>query len=438
MTDRRSTENMLNRQSLRYKIHFCVALTLLAVAVVFGTALTVYETQRRKSAVQQIEQSLNDLTLQYREQLGNEIFAAQIIAVRATLADVMKRKNVLSITAYDESGDALASVNMTAPQNLPAELVATLTSRPDIRLRKWSGQSVLTFTCPIVAFGEKVGFWQINYSLATLERQTMEIIAIFATLILSSAILIGLFLNGILVRFVLNPVYRLRNAMQHIQGSDSEVDPKTGRTIGHQTLDRMIQAFDDFFDDLAPSPRTEDEIGSLANSFRQMLFALKNAYNRIRTDTLTGLSNRMKLDEALEGEANRARRYGNSFSIIMLDIDNFKQVNDTFGHLRGDEVLKRVADLLKKTLRKTDTPGRWGGEEFLILLPQQDKMSACMVAEKLRAAMQASEFPQVGTITSSFGVTEYAARDTVETIIKRADEALYQAKKSGRNCVEAQ
>ena len=427
---------MRSRQSLRYKIYLSVTLTMLAVAVVFGMALTVFETQRRQSAIEQIELSLNDLTLQYREQLGNEIFASQSIAVQATLAEVMKRKNVLAISAYDESGAALAAVNIAVPDDLPPELVARLASRPDSVLRQWEGRSVLTYTSPIVAFGEQVGFWQINYALAALERQTLEIIAIFIALIFSAALLIGLFLNSILVRFVLKPVYRLRNAMQHIQGSDHEVDPLTGRTIQHQTLDKMILAIDNFPDDAALSPGAHDEIASLANSFRQMLFALKTAYTGIRTDRLTGLHNRLKLDEVLEGEANRAKRYGSRFSIIMLDIDNFKGVNDCYGHLAGDAVLHRVAELLEENLRGTDTVGRWGGEEFLILLPRQDKITAGRVAEKLRATLADCPFTDVGAITASFGVTESIAEDTAETLVKRADEALYEAKRSGRNRVE--
>jgi diguanylate cyclase (GGDEF)-like protein len=427
---------LLNRQSLRYRINLSVALTLLAVTVVFGTALTVYEIQRRHAAIQQIELTLNDLTAQYREELGNEIFAAQIIAVQATLTDIMKRKNVLSISTYDESGALLASTDEAAPGRLSSGLMVRLPASPDSAPQRWNGQSVLTFTSPIVAYGEPVGYWRINYSLATMEHQTLEIVFIFAALILSLAALFGLFLNSILKRFVLNPVYMLRNVMQHIRTTDNAIDPKTGRAIGYQRLDRMIQAFDDLSDDLILSPATDDEIGSLAYSFRQMLFALKNAYSGIRTDALTGLHNRMKLDEALEDETNRARRYHSGFAIIMLDIDNFKKVNDTYGHLAGDEVLKRVADLIKESLRKTDTPGRWGGEEFLVLLPQQDGSSARIVAEKLRVAIEAADFPDFGVITASFGVTDLTPDDTVATLVKRADEALYRAKELGKNRVE--
>jgi len=427
---------MLYRQSIRYKINLTVALTLLAVTLVFGIVLTVYETQRRNVAIQQIKLSLNDLTSQYREQLGNEIFAALIMAIQATMADIMKRKSVLAITTYDEFGDMLVSTDNSLQKNLSEKQVAVLSSAPTSILQKWNGQSVLTFTSPIMAYGEKVGFWQIHYSLATMERQTLEIIFIFVTLILSLSTLIGLLLNSIFVRFILNPVNMLRNTMQHIQGSDREIDQETGKAVRHQRLDKMVQAFDELSDDLVLSHATDNEISSLAYSFQQMLFALKTAYVGIRTDALTGLNNRMKLDEVLENEVNRAQRYQSTFSIIMLDIDYFKKVNDTYGHLVGDEVLKKVADLLKRTFRKTDVPGRWGGEEFLILLPQQDRIRACMIAERLRAAIEASEFPDVGTITSSFGVTEHASEDTVENLIKRADDALYRAKELGRNRVE--
>jgi len=425
---------MFKRQSIRYRINFTIALTLLAVTIVFGIVLTIYETQRRDVAVRQIKLSLNDLTLQYSKQLGNEIFASQIIAIRETMADIMKRESILAITAYDEFGSMLVSTDDALKKNLTEKQVEVLASASASTLQEWNGQSVLSFISPIMAYGEQVGFWQIHYSLATMERQTLEIVFIFAALILSLSILIGLFLNVILVRFILNPVYMLRDTMQHIQGRETEQKP--GRAFKDQSLEKMVQAFDELPDNLVLSHATDNEISSLAYAFQQLLFALKNAYIGIRTDALTELNNRMKLDEALENEVNRAQRYQSTFSIIMLDIDYFKKVNDTYGHLAGDNVLKKIADLLKMNLRKTDVPGRWGGEEFLILLPQQNKTYACMIAEKLRKTIETSEFPDVGIITASFGLTEYASEDVVNSLIKRADDALYRAKELGRNRVE--
>ncbi len=427
---------MLSRSSLRFKINLCVGLTLLVIAAIFGTVLAVYETHRRSDAIQQIAMSLDDLTAQYREQLGNEIFAAQRLAVEATLSEVTRRKNILSITAFDDQGQALAATDPSDRSPLVHYPGRSLPAAPQTFRRQWNGQAVLTYTSPISAYGERVGYWRIRYTLSTLERQTTEIVAIFAALMLSLSILIGLLLNSILVRFVLNPVYLLRNAMQHIQGPDGQSEPDSGRAVAPQSLDRMVQAFDDLAGDRVLSPATNDEIGSLAHAFRRMLFALKNAYIGIRTDALTGLSNRVKLDEALESEMRRAQRYRNAFSIIILDIDHFKRVNDTYGHLAGDEVLKAVAGLLTDNLRETDTAGRWGGEEFLILLPHQDRAGARRLADKLRIAIESADFPGVGTITASLGVTAHAAGDTLQGLVERADAALYTAKRSGRNRVE--
>lgn len=428
---------MFNRQSLRYKINLAITLTLVAVTLVFGTALTVYEVQRRTTAIQQIEQSLHDLTSQYCEQLGNEIFSAHTLALQASMQDIMQRKNILAITAYNDAGELLVSSDSPEQGDLPALEMAALHSAPTSTLQTWRGEAVLTFTSPIVAYGESVGFWRIHYSLATMERQTLEIIFIFAALILTLALLIGLLLNSILVRFVLRPVRMLRNAILHIQGTDGELHQESGKAVKTQRLERMIEAFDELPVDLVGSHATGDEIGSLAYSFQEMLFALKNAYVGVHTDALTGLHNRRRLDEALQDEIERAQRYMSTFSIILLDIDNFKNVNDTCGHLVGDKVLKKVAEVLKRALRKTDMVGRWGGEEFLILLPQQHRGLAVMLAEKLRAAIAAIEFPKVGTVTSSFGVAELNPEDSLAHLVERADAAMYRAKQQGRNRVEA-
>lgn len=172
-------------QSLRYKINLAITLTLVSVTLVFGAVLTVYEIQRRTAAIQQIEQSLNDLTTQYNEVLGNEIFSAHILALQASMKDIMQRKSILAITAFNEFGERLVSSSESEQGDLQEQVVAALLSAPVSMLQEWEGQSVLTFTSPIVAYGENVGFWRIQYSLATMERQTLEIIIIFVALIFS-------------------------------------------------------------------------------------------------------------------------------------------------------------------------------------------------------------------------------------------------------------
>ncbi|MDO9265866.1 MAG: diguanylate cyclase [Sulfurimonas sp.] len=153
------------------------------------------------------------------------------------------------------------------------------------------------------------------------------------------------------------------------------------------------------------------------------------------TDQLTQLYNRLKLKSVFDSEIERTSRYGQIFSVIMLDIDHFKSVNDTYGHNIGDKTLIDVAKILKKSSRITDIVGRWGGEEFIIVLPQTDIKAAAEHAEILRAKIEQQRFEAVGRITSSFGVNSFIEGDTSETIVKRADDALYEAKNSGRNRV---
>jgi diguanylate cyclase (GGDEF)-like protein len=154
------------------------------------------------------------------------------------------------------------------------------------------------------------------------------------------------------------------------------------------------------------------------------------------TDRLTGLFNRLKLDQAFHDEIERHRRYRQPFSIIMFDVDHFKNVNDTYGHQVGDQVLIELAEILISNVRRIDIPGRWGGEEFLILCPNTTRAGAATLAEKLRTAISAHDFPEVGHKTTSFGVAELSDEDTMSGLTKRADEALYRAKIAGRNRVE--
>lgn len=164
----------------------------------------------------------------------------------------------------------------------------------------------------------------------------------------------------------------------------------------------------------------------------------------VMTDPLTGLSNRRFLFERLEVEFERAKRYGTSLACLIIDVDYFKRVNDAHGHLAGDEVLKGVAGLIKSSTRSSDISARFGGEEFLLLLPDTGLEGARQAAEKLRSALQATEFttPEGVRIfvTASFGCSSLEASNTAtvkdtETFVRMADQALYLAKAAGRNRV---
>lgn len=154
------------------------------------------------------------------------------------------------------------------------------------------------------------------------------------------------------------------------------------------------------------------------------------------TDQLTGLWNRKKLDASLDHEIQRSARNGEPFSVILLDIDHFKLVNDTHGHQRGDEVLVQLAALLGKHTRRIDVVGRWGGEEFLIVCPLTTSAGAATLAETLRQTLASTPFPVIGNSSASFGVASYRPGDASKDIVARADAALYRAKQAGRNRVE--
>ncbi|MDA7816872.1 sensor domain-containing diguanylate cyclase [Sulfurimonas sp.] len=152
-------------------------------------------------------------------------------------------------------------------------------------------------------------------------------------------------------------------------------------------------------------------------------------------DSLTGIYNRYKVNEAIEEEISRSNRYNSSFSLLMFDIDFFKKVNDNYGHDVGDNVLIELAKLVSTEIREGDKFGRWGGEEFMIVLPQIDEAGLLSFSEKLREKIYQHEFADISKMSVSIGITTFENEDVKEALIKRVDNALYAAKDKGRNCV---
>jgi diguanylate cyclase (GGDEF)-like protein len=175
----------------------------------------------------------------------------------------------------------------------------------------------------------------------------------------------------------------------------------------------------------------------------QAAIALENAklhhlvQRQATTDDLTGLVNRRRFIEALDSEIVRANTFRSPLSVVLGDLDNFKLVNDRFGHQTGDEVLRRFADLVREHLRDVDVPGRIGGEEFAILLPETDAVGAVAVAERVRRSLRSLRpAPERGSaVTASFGVAQLASGESGDELLRRADVALYRAKSEGRNTV---
>ncbi|MBU2023444.1 MAG: transporter substrate-binding domain-containing protein [Gammaproteobacteria bacterium] len=153
------------------------------------------------------------------------------------------------------------------------------------------------------------------------------------------------------------------------------------------------------------------------------------------TDNLTTLFNRRKLEELIQAEIDKGYHVDNSFCLSILDIDHFKEVNDKYGHQRGDSVLVEIASVLKDSLRITDYVGRYGGEEFIIIFPESSIEDVKLIIEGVRLKIAQYDFEGIEHKTASFGLTAFKAGDTIETVVKRADNALYEAKESGRNRV---
>ncbi len=154
-------------------------------------------------------------------------------------------------------------------------------------------------------------------------------------------------------------------------------------------------------------------------------------------DPLTKVFNRKKFYEDLDVEIERARRYKHIISLIMLDIDHFKNVNDRFGHQEGDRILMEIVSLIRQTIRKNDVFARYGGEEFILFLPETTLEGSLLIAERLRDMIARNDFHLPQSITCSFGVATFEGESDVDAFIKKADDALYTAKKNGRNRVEA-
>jgi len=189
---------------------------------------------------------------------------------------------------------------------------------------------------------------------------------------------------------------------------------------------------------------TKSEIEKIENLVAALIYPLRNtllykqAVEKAFNDPLTGLNNRAALDNALNQEINLAQRHKQDLSILMIDLDKFKSINDTYGHITGDAVLKKVADRMSDCMRSSDIVFRYGGEEFSILLRNTDSTGANLLAERVRQGVEKLECRYddlIIPVTVSIGAATLSESDNAETFVQRADEALYSAKENGRNCV---
>jgi diguanylate cyclase len=180
---------------------------------------------------------------------------------------------------------------------------------------------------------------------------------------------------------------------------------------------------------IRPTLRIAGQLAEAYDQFRHQTAHLMT-FTELRTDPLTGACNRRAMDEAIANQLALAGRYGSKFAVVLLDIDHFKRVNDEQGHLQGDRILQKAASAIDETVRETDILARYGGDEFLAILPQTDLAGGGVLAGRIRARIE-ERLP----LTASVGVAACRPGDSAETLLARADAALYQAKSAGRNRV---
>ncbi|MCB1760263.1 MAG: GGDEF domain-containing protein [Gammaproteobacteria bacterium] len=241
-----------------------------------------------------------------------------------------------------------------------------------------------------------------------------------------------------------------QSRIRQIRGDiDSETDQQRLKLALERSLDAMEEYMGAYVDEEERNSRDAlqqiEDLSSRLHDMKNEAFLLQQQMaderRQAQLDPLTGILNRLAFDERINSEIQRSKRYQEPFSLLVVDIDFFKKINDSFGHLAGDKVLKALAKRLRKSTRDVDLVARYGGEEFVILLPNTGLEAARLVAEKIREIVERAGFHHNGqpvAVTISGGIAEFAPQDNAESLFKRADDALYAAKKAGRNRITAE
>lgn len=267
-----------------------------------------------------------------------------------------------------------------------------------------SASTVKPSMMPIIGFFLGVSIWLLDayVDVFILEEEQSLLENMFSPdesteLWMRSLVLVIFIIMGFFSRHLLNKHIELDNTLLKYQADLEQIIEERTQTLIQQTT----------------------ELETLAN-----------------TDSLTTMYNRRKFSEILELEIKRHQRYQKSFSLINIDIDHFKKVNDNYGHDTGDRVIEAFSHTLRSNIRETDSACRWGGEEFVLLIIEADINSVILIAEKIRKILNTTNIEPVGKVTASLGVTQVKDGDSCESIITRSDQALYKAKNNGRNRME--
>ncbi|PWK33419.1 GGDEF domain-containing protein [Cupriavidus plantarum] len=392
-----------------------IVLFIVATTTTLGAFAAHRQWQLRQDLEQRFERTRVEVTDGLRQSLAGPAWALNVDILRTALEATLIHPEVTGACIYSPDGqeiyaevhrpamhasacsatrthDVLSEVTIYPPDDIDADRRAQPIGKAIIRFTRDNMRQALR---------------------AAMVQGLTEVVAIDVVLVL--LLTFGL-------RMVFGPLEHLRTALFRLASSQGDRLDELSR-LGRTEFDSVIDGFNRVL------RRLQATQAELVEKNRQLEVVSK-------TDQLTGVFNRRHLDEVLNSALAYTRHDGMPFSIILLDVDRFKSVNDTYGHQVGDRVLVEIARCILEVKRVTDTVGRWGGEEFLLICADTNLDDAVRFAETLRDAIATRTFSVTGQMTASLGVACVQDGDTIHGTISRADQALYRGKERGRNRVE--
>lgn len=244
---------------------------------------------------------------------------------------------------------------------------------------------------------------------------------------------------------LLETINGVQQASEHSQDSVNRISGNADRISENSSVDELRSIITDVVKETHTIAQNSNSLKTMLDDTRHEIESLREELDRTRqqatTDALTGLLNRRGFETAVQLACNDASHHNHVLTLLMIDIDHFKQINDSYGHLTGDKVLRNVGTILSANIKGKDTVGRFGGEEFAVILTSTGLENAYQVAEILRLNIERSKLKPAASedsaiqVTVSIGVTEYIPGENTDELVKRADEAMYQSKRQGRNRV---
>lgn len=416
--------------------------------VVTTTTLVIFAIYEQMVLYRQQEARFRDLqedvVIRLQQDLADPVWVLDQGVIDAKLEAALIPPDVVAVYLFDPERKEISAGVVRDEDGLPA---------PSRSLLGVKGVTAEVDIYPPAQVDEtrreiSIGRVVVYFSRDRLERALWNALALHTLEVLTMNLLLLVVLT-LSLRMVFRPLSGLRDALFALasdDGEDLKELPKTHRTEFDEVIDgfnltlrklksiilRRSQAEAEAVD----ATRTATEALAQVKAAQEALIEKNKQLQQLTiTDRLTGINNRLKLDQVLEEELHRSQRYGSVFSLVLVDIDHFKAVNDTHGHQVGDQVLIELARLLAEETRNVDVVGRWGGEEFLVVCPDTAINGAMDLAEKLRQSVGEHRFPVVARMTASFGVASVRPGDSIHLMIARADGALYQSKEAGRNRV---